>query len=210
MASGAPRGRPRNDIDLAVLRTARDQLVARGYSGFSVEAVAEAAGVAKTTLYRRWPTRDHLAVAVVAQMMDDVEVPDTGDLQADVTDYLEQIAIGLNRMRLAGQVGDAPSPSAGLVAELVAAAARHHDIGELVRMVFAQRNAVVLGVIDRARQDGRLRPDADPEVIFDQLAGALYYRLLVTGRPIDRAYAERLVPSVLGGALSHTEKETPP
>ncbi|MDX6743962.1 hypothetical protein [Actinocorallia sp. A-T 12471] len=40
--------------------------------------------------------------------------------------------------------------------------------------------------------------------------GALYYRLLVTGSPIDRAYAERLVPSVLGGALPPTEKGSTP
>jgi hypothetical protein len=44
-----------------------------------------------------------------------------------------------------------------------------------------------------------LLPDTDPEVLFDQLAGALYYRLLVTGRPLDGAYVDRLVGMALGG-----------
>jgi hypothetical protein len=99
-------------------------------------------------------------------------------------------------------------PSSGLVGELVAAAARHPDIGALVRAVFEQRNALVLGLIDRARRRGDLRPDTDPELLFDQLAGALYYRLLITGRPIGRAYAEHLVDAALSGVLPAKEKRT--
>jgi AcrR family transcriptional regulator len=200
-------GRPRSDIDGRALDVALGHLVAHGYTGLSVDAVAQEAGVAKTTLYRRWPTKDHLAVAVIARMQDAVEVPDTGDIRADLTDYLEQIALGLNRMRRAGRPDEAADdPSAGLVAELAVAAARHNDIGELLRAVFAQRNAVVLAVLERARQRGELRPDTEPEVLFDQLAGALYYRLLVTGQPIDRAYAQRLVHSALTGVLPAIEE----
>ncbi|MFI7005084.1 TetR/AcrR family transcriptional regulator [Streptomyces sp. NPDC050145] len=202
----AQRGRPRDaETDERILRAALEQLLAHGYGGFVVDKVAEQAGVAKTTLYRRWPTKDHLAVEVIARMQDDVAVPDTGDVRADLTDYVEQIALGLNRMRRAGRQGAADDSSAGLVAELVAAAARHPDIGGLVRAVFARRNELVLGLIDRARQRGALRPDTDPGVLFDQLAGALYYRLLVTGQPIDRSYAERLVTGALDGALPARE-----
>ncbi|MFE5208022.1 TetR/AcrR family transcriptional regulator [Streptomyces sp. NPDC056600] len=187
------------------MKAAREHLLERGYTGFAVEEVAERAGVAKTTLYRRWPTKDHLAVAVIARMQDDVPVTDTGDLEADLTAYLEEIALGLNRTRGAGRP-DAPSDrSAGLVAELVAAAARHPDIGALVRDVFARRNALALDLIDRARRRGALRADTDPVVLFDQLAGALYYRLLITGRPIDRGYVEHLVRSAVHGALPDQE-----
>ncbi|MFI5664018.1 TetR/AcrR family transcriptional regulator [Streptomyces sp. NPDC051684] len=198
----AQRGRPRNaEADERILRTARDQLLEHGYAGFVVDKVAEQADVAKTTLYRRWPTKDHLAVAVVARMQDDVAVPDTGDVRADLTAYAEQIALGLNSMRRAGRQGEPDDLSAGVVAELVAAAARHPDIGVLVRDVFTRRNQVVLGLIDRARLRGELHSSTDSGLLFDQLAGALYYRLLITGRPIDRAYAERLVSAALRGAL---------
>ncbi|MEV1007169.1 TetR/AcrR family transcriptional regulator [Streptomyces sp. NPDC049881] len=205
MAAAQP-GRPRDaDADARILRAALDQLMAHGYAGFTVDRVAEQAGVAKTTLYRRWPTRDHLAIAVVARMQDAVAVPDTGDIAADLTDYLEQIALGLHRMRRAGRHGDEDPLSSGVVGELVAAAARHPDTGELVRDLFARRNGLAIGLLERARRRGALRPDTDPELLFDQLAGALYYRLLITGRPIDRAYTERLVRSALDGALPHQE-----
>lgn len=197
-----PRGRPRDDIEERVLGVALAQLTADGYGGLSMDAVARETGIAKTTLYRRWATKDHLAVAVVARMQDDVDVRDTGDLRTDLVDYLTEIAAGLNRMRRAGRpsVGD-DDASAGLVAELAAAAARHSDVGAALRAVFARRNAIVLDVIEAARRRGTLRSDVDPEVLFDQLAGALYYRLLVTGQPINRSYAERVVDAALTGAL---------
>jgi AcrR family transcriptional regulator len=176
-----------------------------GYAGFAVDKVAEQAGVAKTTLYRRWPTKDHLAVAVVARMQDDVAVPDTGDVCADLVAYVEQIALGLNHMRRAGRQGEVDDLSAGVVAELVAAAARHPDTGALVRAVFARRNKLVLELIDRARRRGALHPAVDPSLLFDQLAGALYYRLLITGQPIDRSYAECLVNAAVNGALPPRE-----
>ncbi|MFI7536779.1 TetR/AcrR family transcriptional regulator [Streptosporangium sp. NPDC049376] len=196
----APRGRPRDtQVDERVLRIAAALIFERGYAGLSVDEVAEQAGVAKTTLYRRWPTKDHLAVAVVARLQADDEITDTGDIRTDLVDYLEKIAAGLNRMRAAG--GNR-GPSAGAVGELVGAAARHEDIGRLGREQYARRNAIVLALIERARLRGELRADLDAEALFDQLAGALYYRVMITGAPIDRAYAERLVSCALEGNMT--------
>ncbi|SDJ15182.1 DNA-binding transcriptional regulator, AcrR family [Actinokineospora alba] len=189
--SESKRGRPRDmEVDRRVLDIAAAQLVERGYAGLSIDAVAEAAGVAKTTLYRRWPSKDHLAVAVTARMQEADPVADTGDIRVDLVNYLTHIVAAINRSR-----------SLGLVAELAAAAARHDDIGELIHGVFTRRNALVLALIERAKQRGELRADTDAVVLFDQLAGALYYRVLFTGMPIDPAYAERLVTAALDGAV---------
>ncbi|MBE1562029.1 TetR-like C-terminal domain-containing protein [Nonomuraea africana] len=57
-------------------------------------------------------------------------------------------------------------------------------------------------MIERARVRGELRADLDAEALFGQLVGALYYRVLITGAPIDRASAERLVSSALEGSLT--------
>ncbi|MEU1736019.1 TetR/AcrR family transcriptional regulator [Streptosporangium sp. NPDC020145] len=196
----APRGRPRDtQVDERVLRIAAALIFERGYAGLSVDEVAEQAGVAKTTLYRRWPTKDHLAVAVVARLQADDEITDTGDIRTDLVDYLEKIAAGLNRMRAAG--GNR-GPSAGAVGELVGATARHEDIGRLGREQYARRNAIALALIERARLRGELRADLDAEALFDQLAGALYYRVMITGAPIDRSYAERLVSCALEGNMT--------
>lgn len=198
----SPRGRPRDtEVDERVLQAATELLLRRGYGGLSTDEVAERAGIAKTTLYRRWPTKDHLALAVVARLQDHDEITDTGDIRRDLTDYMEKVAAGLNRMRVAGLPHGQDSRSAGTVAELVAAAARHDDVGELERGVYARRNALACRLIERARDEGRLRPDVDPMTLLEQLAGALYYRVLITGNPVDRAYAERLVAAALDGAL---------
>jgi len=63
---GPSRGRPRDiDVDRRILIAARDLLLVNGYATLSIDEVADRAGVAKTTLYRRWPAKDHLIVAVV-------------------------------------------------------------------------------------------------------------------------------------------------
>jgi AcrR family transcriptional regulator len=204
----AQRGRPRDDAaDQRILDAAWDLLHAAGYAGLSVDEVAERAGVAKTTLYRRWPTKDHLAIAVAARMLGEVPIPDTGDLQADLTEFASALAVQLNRVRAAGaphsadQAGQADR-SAGLVAELVAAAARHRDIGELVRAGFAVRHALAQARLQRAREREGLRPGIDPELLIEQLVGPIYYRVLITGAPVDRGYAARLTAAVLDGALT--------
>src|SRR5260370_12206230 len=117
----ARRGRPRDSaVDRRVLSAAWDLLNARGYAGLNVDEVAERAGVAKTTLYRRWPTKDHLAVAVAARILGEVPIPDTGDLRRDLTDFIAAQAASLGRLRQAGQ--PAGAASAGLTAALAAPA----------------------------------------------------------------------------------------
>ncbi|MEV5609117.1 TetR/AcrR family transcriptional regulator [Streptomyces sp. NPDC052225] len=202
MTSPARRGRPRSeDAGARILGAARGLLTERGYDRFAIDEVAARAGVAKTTLYRRWPTKDHLLVALVARVQDEVDVADTGDIRHDLTVYLSAVAAGLERMRRVGRDG-APEAgrSAGVVAELVAAAARHPDVGEAVRALFARRNALPLRLLERARARGALDRAVSPGVLFDQLAGALYYRLLITGAPIGAGYVEGLVGQVLAGA----------
>ncbi|QNS08202.1 TetR/AcrR family transcriptional regulator [Streptomyces xanthii] len=203
MAPPARRGRPRSeDADARILQAAHALLVERGYDRFAIDEVAGRAAVAKTTLYRRWPTKDHLLVALVAKLQDDVEVADTGNIRHDLTVYLTAIATGLDRMRRVGRDAGETDRSAGVVAELVAAAARHPDVGDAVRGMFARRNALPLTLLDHARARGALPAGTSSEVLFDQLAGALYYRLLVTGRPIGADYVEQLVDQVLTGTTA--------
>jgi AcrR family transcriptional regulator len=136
--TGGP-GRPRDDaVDQRVLDAAWELLHAGGYAALSMDDVADRAGVAKTTVYRRWPTKDHLAVAVAARILGDVPVPGTGDLRRDLTEFVTALAASLNRLRLAGHPDG--GPSAGLAAELIAATARHPDIDTAVRALYAARH----------------------------------------------------------------------
>ncbi|MGW3658772.1 TetR/AcrR family transcriptional regulator [Streptomyces sp. NPDC005151] len=201
MEPAVRRGRPRSEeADARIIDAALELLLDRGYDRFSVDEAATRAKVAKTTLYRRWPTKDHLIVAVVARIQDEVPVEYSGDVRADLTRYLNEIVAGLNRMRQVGRPTASGDASAGLVAEVAAAAARRADVGAAVQAMFLRRNTLVLALLEQARERGELRNDAEPDVIFDQLAGALYYRLLVTGQPINPTYVDRLVAGALTGA----------
>ena len=78
-------GRPRDArVDAAVLDAARSLLAEKGYAGTTVEAIATRAGVGKATIYRRWPTREQLLLAVTTADLPEVATPDTGDLREDL------------------------------------------------------------------------------------------------------------------------------
>jgi AcrR family transcriptional regulator len=198
--AGVRRGRPRDGgVERRVLSAALGLLHAGGYAALNIDDVAERAGVAKTTLYRRWPTKDHLAIAVAAQILGEVPIPDTGDLRRDLTEFGGALAESLNRLRMAGLAGG--GASAGLAAEMAAIVARHPDIGELVRAMYAERHALARARLARACEREGLRRDLDHAVLIDQLVGPIYYRILITGAPADREYAERLVDALLDGAF---------
>ena len=189
-----------------VLSAAWGLLHAGGYAALNLDDVAKRAGVAKTTLYRRWPTKDHLAIAVGAQILGEVPIPDSGDLRHDLTEFAAGLATSLHTYRMAGQ---SDGVSAGLVAELVAAAARHPDLGDLVRSLHARRHAMLLARLRRATERDGLRSDIDHAVLIDQVSGPIYYRVLITGAPADPDYAERLVSAVLEGAFGPAVEAVP-
>ena len=72
----------------------------------------------------------------------------------------------------------------------------------MMRAGYAQRHALARARIERAVEREGLRPDLDPGLLIDQLAGPIYYRILITGAPADREYAGRLVDALLDGAFA--------
>src|SRR5262245_568173 len=174
------RGRPRDaGVEERVLQSAMTEMRARGYDGLSVDRVAERAGVAKTTIYRRWSSKAELVVAMIAQLQSAVPFEPSEDPRRDLTELVTGIATTLNAL-----------PTT-LVADLTAAAAREPRVGERVRALWAERHAAVTAVVADTQA-------AAPAVLVDQLVGPLYYRLLITGEPIDPNYVRELVLSTLG------------
>ncbi|MGW6276832.1 TetR/AcrR family transcriptional regulator [Kribbella sp. NPDC055071] len=184
------RGRPRDaGVEGRLLQAAMTEMRARGYDGLSVDRVAERAGVAKTTLYRRWPSKAELVIAMIAQLRSAVPFEPSGDSRRDLTDLVTGVATTLSALPVT------------LVADLAAAAAREPRVGESVRALWGERHAAVTAVLAQAQAEGRVPAHADPAVLVDQLVGPLYYRLLVTGEPITSAYVRELVLSTLGPDL---------
>jgi AcrR family transcriptional regulator len=175
------RGRPRDErLDQAIIAAATRLLLDVGYAAFSVDLVTSHTGVAKTTIYRRWPTKAHLVVAVIGQLQRQVANPDTGDLRRDLLDLTR----GLAEMVCQPGIRE-------LAAELIAASARDADLWHAIRRLWGERREATLEVLRRAGWP-------DPELAVDQLAGPIYYRLLITGDPVEETYATRLVDAVIG------------
>ena len=187
------RGRPRaQDVDARILEAAVAELAETGFAAFSPLAVAARAGVAKGTVYLRWPTRDALALDAVASVSAGIEDPDTGAVRTDLLALADQF--------------DTVFADPGLKL-LLRFSLETEAQPELYRRyqeeVAARRNAVVDHVIERARQRGELREDVEPHLVTGALVGSLFFHTAV-GTPPTRLTARQrtlLVDQLLHGIL---------
>jgi AcrR family transcriptional regulator len=177
---GARRGpgRPREEAtEQAITLAARQVLAEKGLSRMSMETVAARAGVAKSTLYRRWPSKVELAVHAVAVTFDTVDTTDKGSLAADMRSGIEQAARLLRD----------PS-TGGAYAALLAESARDPEgVGAAVRASLSTRlRALVATSVERAISRAEIRPEmADVDLLADVVVGAVLHRSLATGGPDD-------------------------
>ncbi|ATE55292.1 TetR family transcriptional regulator [Actinosynnema pretiosum] len=180
---GGRSARVRGQVLAAVL-----ELLARdGLRGLRYEEVAELAGVHKTSVYRRWPTRDALVAEALSDFAErNAPLPDTGDLRADLVEYLCAL----------GAVAGSPQGRA-LNALRWAGISEEGELRELLRGVWAGRLESLQRRLDRAVADGQL-PWADAELLDGPLSGAVHQRARLGGE-FTRARAELLVDVVLAG-----------
>lgn len=184
------RGRPRSvRADEAIVAAALELLAERGVHGFRLDDVAARAGVGKATIYRRYPSKQRLVAAAVAGLVSEIAVPDTGSTRGDLLSLMED-AVG---------VYSRPS-AAGLMAGLVEAMRHDRELAAAVRGGFlAGRRDALKRVLERGVARGDLDAGLDVELALDVLGGPLFYRLLVTGGPIDQQLAAGVVELILHG-----------
>ncbi len=184
------RGRPRDhavDERLFVATVALIESV--GYEGFTIEAVAARAAVAKSTIYRRYPAKADLVLAAVAQLTGAAPVPDQGSLGADLASLVEEFVGSLRE----GALGS-------MVRALQLALAERPDLADVAAAGFlADRKRDLDTIIDRAVARGELPSDVDREIPFDLCFGGVLMRFLVMRLPISEHYAGTLVATVLDG-----------
>ena len=183
------RGRQRSaETEQVILQVTRELLVECGVQGLTIEKVAARAGVAKTTIYRRWRDKDELALAVVLDMVEQVvKLPELGDTRAELLAFVNA-AVKVLGSTLMGRVMQ------GLVSDL----ATDPELAQAFRdRVVSVRDREVERLVERGIARGDLRPDTNPETAHELLIGPVYYRLLLSGRPLDRAFAKRNVEAVL-------------
>ncbi|MEU0950590.1 TetR/AcrR family transcriptional regulator [Streptomyces canus] len=190
-------GRPRSAAaDTAILAATRAALVELGWSKLTLGDVATRAGVAKTTLYRRWAGKNELVVDAVAELFDELELPDCGTLADDIEGVVLQFAAILAR----------PEAQNGLMA-VVAESCRDDALRERIRASIVDRQKrLVLQGRERAQARGELPPEADPveaartvDLIFDMVAGAVVHRTLVSAEAADAQWVHDFTRILLTG-----------
>ncbi len=183
-------GRPRDpETDQAILRAALKLLTDRGYAGMSMEGVASKAGVGKTTIYRRYSSKEELVAAALGALRDDLgPLPDTGDIRADLVEMI------LQTLR-AVQGG----PGFGMVGALLVEESRSPDFLELFRgRVLRPRRDEAIMVLQRGVDRGEIRADVDLEVAVQAMIGAVFTRHIF-GAPESRRRVEETVDTVWKG-----------
>jgi AcrR family transcriptional regulator len=182
MQAAAPTrgpGRPRDaTIDAKVLDAARDVLVAHGFDGATVQAIAERSGVHASAIYRRWPSRVEIIQQAVFPGLEPVKVRPTGDLRRDLRRFIRAclalIGEPAARAAIPGLLATYQSGRLPADEEWLAVSARPQFLDILA-----------------AAPAGRVDADVDPDDVFDVLLGAMLARILVPtviqrARPIER------------------------
>lgn len=190
-------GRPRDDrIDTEVVSSVLSVLRTRGYAAVTIDGIARKVKRARTSLYRRWPSKRHLVAYAVVSEMGDNPAADTGRLHEDL-----QAAVGTLLSAFAGPLGQA---LAGLVADM----ADDPELAEAIRQeVLAARRRSMREAFARARARRELRPNLDIELVIDMLTGPFYYRALFGHAPITRRMTREVVKYVLRVvAIDHADK----
>ncbi len=191
-------GRPRDErLDAEILRCGLEVMLERGYHGASLAEIARRAGVGTPAIYRRWPSKAHLAIELVFQEPTPELIPNSGSVRDGLVEYvrlrLRTVSTPLYRQIFMPVVID------GVAEGSVAAEIRDRFIG--YRAGLAPR-------INRAIQDGELRADTDPDLLLDFLMGPVTMPLLFFQDMPPVETAEAIVDQVLSGF--EVREHTPP
>jgi len=193
------RGRPRDPAaDRAILESARAVLARRGFTGTSMDEIARTAGVGKDTLYRRWKSKEllvqHLLTVLAAE---NAPVPVDDDPRFALFVFLQDI------VRLNTQ-----SDFGAILAGIVGESARNPDLATAFHQFWGERRSIAAGLVRRIV--GSDPSDREIGRILDHVLGPIYYRLLLSGDPIDDEYLWDLIVEIPWSAGDQDNQEETP
>ncbi len=187
---GNRRGRPRDtSADKRIRRAAEELLLERGYDKMTVDDVAERAGVGKATVYRRYATKEAMALAAMYELFAiDLPAPDTGSLREDLTQMYQDTLDFVTS-----------PPGQAFVRLAVSESCRDPRIAEAYRAMLNRRLDGGRVVFERAIARGELRPDVDLDVLGEWLLGLIVLRSVVRGQNLGPADVPGLLDMTLYG-----------
>lgn len=189
-AAAPRRGRPRSQAAHdAVLTTALALVAEGGVAAATIDEISARSGVAKTTIYRRWPHRAALLVELLLQMAAEIAPPPGGG------DPLEALRTELHQVAQA-----VSSPAGWLLAALVAEAQHDSEVRHaLLRGLFIPRRKATARMVLEAQRAGTVRSDVSPPIAVDLLFGPVFYRGIMRQEPVPPAFVRQLFEHALAG-----------
>jgi AcrR family transcriptional regulator len=177
------------DVTDAIRQAFFAELAQCGYGRLSIEAVARRASVGKPAIYRRWRSKQDMAVALISEVAwAHLDMPDTGSLEGDVIAFLRaEYAVLTDPLAKA------------IIPDLLGEANRNPALeAALLRAVRDPRRTRAAAIIGRAIERGEVADTLNPDLALDVLAGPLYWRLAVVHQPISDDELVQLAHMVIG------------
>ena len=162
-------GRPRSaKSHQAMLKAALELLGEVGFENMSIEAISARAGVGKTTIYRRYNSKEELVADAIESIRQDVVIPNTGNLYNDLDQLIENAA----------QITLSPL-GRQTVAMIISSAASNSQFAQIYWTKYLQpRREAFANVIERAKMRNEIQVDVDSDLIFDSMSGIMLYALI--------------------------------
>lgn len=183
-------GRPRSqDVDAAILKAAVELLARKGPDGLTINAVARRSGVARASIYLRYPGREALLAATIRRAIGRAPYPLSGDLETD-----------LRNAGVQAQAILANASFRAVLPELVRGWLRQADGENAISFELVAPNMFALA--DEYRRDAArwgFHPDIDPDLPGMLIVGTLLLSLLVDGVPATPELAAQTVEILLAG-----------
>lgn len=171
-----------------VVQAAVDVLGHVGVAGFTIDEVVARSGVAKTTIYRWWPSRQALLLDAAHSLLSPSPTPNSGDTRADLIEYLSSFA-----------TFPRDTPAGRLLPELCSVARRDPEMAELRDTLIAEKRQPVLTILELAKARGDIAADVDVDLLATLVIGPLAYTKSLRELPVDA----RLVEQSVDAALAH-------
>lgn len=166
----------------AVLEETYRQLTQGGLGGVSIDDVSRASGVAKTTIYRHWPSRSALLVDACSRMGGAQPPPGLGDLGKDLSALCRNVA---EQLRTAAWTSVLPS--------IIDAAERDGEIAAMHSAMHRGNVAPFHAAIEAAKERGEVPSDTSPADLVAMTLGPLFYRRWFSKEPIDDHFVDAVV-----------------
>lgn len=164
-----PPGRPRSaQSHQAILQATLELLAEVGFAAMSMDAIAARAGVGKTTIYRRYASKEELVADAIESIREEIVIPDTGNLQSDI-DTLIQNAAQITLNPIGRQT----------VAMIISSASSNPQFAQIYWTKYLQpRRKAFAVVLERAKARKEIQADLDSDLIFDTMSGIMLYALI--------------------------------